>query len=864
MVERVGDAIEVGPTSPPLRRSGRAATLCSKAASLQNTQGKFNAVIGKNDGRVSSVAPGAIEVEVARETDGRGSTAEAAIASMQRMMELMEKSYSKMQQMEEKKNDQSKTIESLHEKIGEMQQELSFAKNELKQAREELTQTRGALESITTSTIWSSPQPSYADIARTPPESHPSNVMTLSTARTISTGSNNAIYCTIDIPGNGNSTYEKVTAKAVRTILETEMRAKPCNDAWRCRAVTEDRSNSQRLRIVCRNENEQDVVKKTIEEKLPAARILNDSHHQIRADGVPCAAILDEEGRNLPEIEAALSGANDTEVLKVSWLSDRHLKSYGSVLVELKKASEARRFLDEGFFYVGDVSATTTEFEHRPRPKQCYNCQELTGHKAAECKKPQLVPTICNTEGRWAIRSMLWVRRDLDVEQVAIESSDLTAVMITLPGRKLLVVSVYVQGVNTQALTDACGLLRATITKTRQEEGKVVDVVLAGDFNRHDQLWGGEDVSLLRQGEADEIIDLMSEYSLDSLLPRGTKTWQGGDYESTVDLVLSSEALSQNLVSCRTTNTEHGSDHRTIETTFEMVAAEANIQDRMMLKNAPWKEIRSRIAANITDTTGGTVQEKMDALVIVVGEAVHALTPKARPSPYSKRWWTSDLTQLRQVYTYWRNRARTVRRGGCTDPDLQNTAKAAAMQYHDAIRQQKKAHWENFLADNDNIWKAAKYLKSGKESAFGRVPRLIRADGTRTNSNAEQAEELLTTFFPPLPQQIEEEDERPTRTAVPMPDLTLEEVERQLMAAKPWKAPGKDGLPMVVWQKIWSVVQHQVVALFQTSLDEGVLPHQWRHAKRPRSFRSRKVVKKITASRDPGARSRYYAHWAKC
>ncbi|EGU73274.1 hypothetical protein FOXB_16219 [Fusarium oxysporum f. sp. conglutinans Fo5176] len=38
----------------------------------------------------------------------------------------------------------------------------------------------------------------------------------------------------------------------------------------------------------------------------------------------------------------------------------------------------------------------------------------------------------------------------------------------------------------------------------------VVDMVIAGDFNRHDQLWGGEDVSLERQGEADQIIGLMT------------------------------------------------------------------------------------------------------------------------------------------------------------------------------------------------------------------------------------------------------------------------------------------------------------------------------------------------------------------
>lgn len=129
------------------------------------------------------------------------------------------------------------------------------------------------------------------------------------------------------------------------------------------------------------------------------------------------------------------------------------------------------------------------------------------------------------------------------------------------------------------------------------------------------------------------------------------------------------------------------------------------------------------------------------------------------------------------------------------------------------------------------VWRAASYLKSGKEAAFGKVPRLTRADGSRTSSNAEQAEELLNTFFPPLPQHIDEENDRPMRNAVPMPNLTLEEVHRQLMAAKSWKAPGQDGLPMVVWQQVWPVVQNQILALFQASIDKGVLPHQWRHAK---------------------------------
>lgn len=57
-----------------------------------------------------------------------------------------------------------------------------------------------------------------------------------------------------------------------------------------------------------------------------------------------------------------------------------------------------------------------------------------------------------------------------------------------------------------------------------------------------------------------------------------------------------------------------------------------------------------------------------------------------------------DLTQLRHVYTYWRNRARAARRAGQKTEDLENTAKAAAKQYHDAVRQRKSPHWDEFLA----------------------------------------------------------------------------------------------------------------------------------------------------------------------
>lgn len=92
-------------------------------------------------------------------------------------------------------------------------------------------------------------------------------------------------------------------------------------------------------------------------------------------------------------------------------------------------------------------------------------------------------------------------------------------------------VLVYVEGENTAALLGATEKLYQPIQETGTGIRTRVDVILARDFNRYDQLWGGDDVSQERQGEPDPIIDLMSDHALQSLLHRGTKTWQQGNRE---------------------------------------------------------------------------------------------------------------------------------------------------------------------------------------------------------------------------------------------------------------------------------------------------------------------------------------------
>lgn len=105
--------------------------------------------------------------------------------------------------------------------------------------------------------------------------------------------------------------------------------------------------------------------------------------------------------------------------------------------------------------------------------------------------------------GRWAVRSMLWVRKDVECEQVSVPSADLTVVLLRLPDRPVLLASVYVEGGSGAALEETMRLLDDAISGAQHHGGPRLDIVVAGDFNRHDQLWGGDEVLPSRQGEAD-------------------------------------------------------------------------------------------------------------------------------------------------------------------------------------------------------------------------------------------------------------------------------------------------------------------------------------------------------------------------
>ncbi|GKU14980.1 unnamed protein product, partial [Fusarium langsethiae] len=142
---------------------------------------------------------------------------------------------------------------------------------------------------MTTSTQ-TSPQTSYAEIARTPPTSQPSNVHSPSVYI-------DTLFCMIDISRVSKEEAEKITAGTVRSVVEREMRASS-DASWRCLAVTLKAKNPSRIMVAYRDEAEHQRIKQAVEKAKLAAgvRVLRDELYPVKVDNVKRTAVLEETG----------------------------------------------------------------------------------------------------------------------------------------------------------------------------------------------------------------------------------------------------------------------------------------------------------------------------------------------------------------------------------------------------------------------------------------------------------------------------------------------------------------------------------------------------------------------------------------
>jgi exonuclease III/ribonuclease HI len=442
-----------------------------------------------------------------------------------------------------------------------------------------------------------------------------------------------------------------------------------------------------------------------------------------------------------------------------------------------------------------------------------------------------------------SFRSLMYVNKKTQFQQVPVPSSDIVAGLLKTNMQKILLMSVYIpwNSHRTKEENDAALVQRLQAATTAWETAKEkwgadTQLLVGGDFNRHDQLWGGDSVAhSQRQGEGTPILEWMCDHGVRSMLPRGTKTFQAGPTESTIDLVLASGGLTERFLKCHIHEVDHGSDHRAIVSIFNDQKAQEDELPNINFRKTDWDAVRSDLMEQNNHTTTIRTAEELEAqtelIIPRVRDAIARHSPKKKPSPYMKAWWDEELSMLRYEYTVLRNRHTNQIRSGDFQPQLEAEVKTARRRFHHAIRDKKKRHWQAFLEEPDNVWKAARYLKSA-ETTFGHIPTLVD-NGNEVEDEKEKAAVLLKTFFPPTPpgRSDSASDQLDATLIQENPQLTLEEVGYAVRQVKPWKAPGVDGLPSAAWKEVWPVLQEWILAIFNASVRIGIVPRLFKTAR---------------------------------
>jgi len=205
-------------------------------------------------------------------------------------------------------------------------------------------------------------------------------------------------------------------------------------------------------------------------------------------------------------------------------------------------------------------------------------------------------------------------------------------------------------------------------------------------------------------------------------------TWARGDSATTIDLSLASWRLAVERVRCVVWPSEYGSDHRRIHTTYLLQAPEEQRIPRLLFREAKWDKVRKALQeAKRTEPCPAELNSAAQWLQDEVAKAIENNRPRARPSPYVRRWWTPGLANMRKEFTSLRDRARKLKHQGRDTWFIEPQAVAARGVFIKEIEKQKKDHWNQFLAESTNIWKVAKYLDGDGQARFSPIQRIARS-----------------------------------------------------------------------------------------------------------------------------------------
>ena len=264
-----------------------------------------------------------------------------------------------------------------------------------------------------------------------------------------------------------------------------------------------------------------------------------------------------------------------------------------------------------------------------------------------------------------------------------------------------------------------------------------------------------------------------------------------------MDQVFISKDLLDAMITCNALPDRPGinTDHLLILTTLDFALARAPKGFPKNFHDLDWEEFIKKLETklNLLDPpTHIHMQEELDKacreLTVAIQDIIASEVPVTELGIKAKRWWTKELTKLRQEANRKRHKASKYK--NWPGHQLHEERRLANKTFHKTLECTKWQHWQDWLekADNSDIWTAHKYtLTPAGDRGKCRIP-VLKLKKYRheciTTTNDEKASMLAKSFspHPPVEDLIHFVYPKPACDFSP---IMKEQIRRQLTRLKP-------------------------------------------------------------------------------
>lgn len=443
------------------------------------------------------------------------------------------------------------------------------------------------------------------------------------------------------------------------------------------------------------------------------------------------------------------------------------------------------------------------------------------------------------------IMAAIWVKKDVD-KQCAGEilgdftNSNMVTIKLNIKHKKghiinLIVCSIYMPGCKTGETDNPITTQLKNLVKYIKDNN--LEIIIGGDFNGHNTIWGSKESN----PRGNRILDFIIDNNLALINKGSAPTFVSGGNETIIDLTLATKKVEKDISGWEVAQEESFSDHKTIN--FEIETEKINPIKNRTKKKTDWIKLCVNLEKNIKDINLDIKNhEELETAANQYREAImkaykSSNKEKIIKTNFHMEWFDNKLQEekreLRKLYNKSNN---NIQLNPLTRKKIRLDYKAKLKEYNKNIKKSKTNQWRrkmSVIESTKDIARLHKILESKKPPE---VTTLIKNDGSHTNSNEEKTKLLMETHFPDC-KELNSNNLPEVHEPYYAGDESLQKIKNISTESKitwaiesfsPFKSPGKDGIFPALLQKTSKISVPILKTLFRASLMLGYIPSSWR------------------------------------